>query len=52
MYIIAQSNTTFYEVITMTAKKEKNGTESLRRLKHILGCNSSKRRRRRITIKI
>jgi hypothetical protein len=27
-------------------KKEQNGRESLRRLKPIVGCNASKRRRR------
>jgi len=29
-------------------KKEQNGRESLRRLKLIVGCNASKRRRRKI----
>jgi hypothetical protein len=28
-------------------KKEQNGRKSLRRLKPIVGCNASKRRRRR-----
>jgi hypothetical protein len=33
-------------------KKEQNGRESLRRLKHTVGCNASKRRRRRYNLQL
>jgi len=33
------------------AKKGRNGRKSLRRLKPIVGCNASKRRRRRLSVR-